>query len=123
MGVTNHTCPWLVGSWEAPSYSPDTGLLYQNVVEACNSFDIQRMQPETVPLSGLYYGGSPAAEDPPGAKAYGHLDARDPITGELKWELKFDQPMYSSLLILLCQKNFDVMCPSCCKWRDAARAA
>jgi alcohol dehydrogenase (cytochrome c) len=98
MGVTNHTCPWLVGSWEAPSYSPDTGLLYQNVVEACNSFDIQRMQPETVPLAGLYYGGSPEAEHPPGAKAYGHLDARDPLTGEVKWELKFDQPMYSSLL-------------------------
>jgi len=98
MGVTNHTCPWLVGSWEAPSYSPDTGLLYQNVVEACNSFDIQRMQPETVPLSGLYYGGSPEAEHPPGGKAYGHLDARDPITGAVKWELKFDQPMYSSLL-------------------------
>jgi alcohol dehydrogenase (cytochrome c) len=98
MGETNHTCPWLVGSWEAPSYSPDTGLLYQNVVEACNSFDIQKMQPETVPLSALYYGGSPAAENPPGGKAYGHLDARDPLTGEVKWELKFDQPMYSSLL-------------------------
>lgn len=97
-GVTNHTCPWLVGSWEAPSYSPNTGLLYQNVVEACNSFDIQKMQPETVPLSALYYGGTPAAENPPGTKAYGHLDARDPITGEVKWELKFDQPMYSSLM-------------------------
>ena len=28
-----------------------------------------------------------------------------------------------ALLVLLCQKNFDVMCPSSCKWRDAARAA
>jgi alcohol dehydrogenase (cytochrome c) len=97
-GVTNHTCPWLVGSWESPSYSPITGLLYQNVVEACNSFEMQKVQPEKVPLNGLYYGGVPTAENPPDGKAYGHLDARDPISGEVKWELKFDQPMYSSLM-------------------------
>jgi alcohol dehydrogenase (cytochrome c) len=97
-GVTNHTCPWLVGSWESPSYSPITGLLYQNVVEACNSFEMQKVQPEKVPLNGLYYGGVPTAENPPDGKAYGHLDARDPISGEVKWELKFDPPMYSSLM-------------------------
>ena len=36
-----------------------------------------------------------------------------------------DGPCWSltDRLVLLCQKNFDVMCPSCCKWRDAARAA
>ncbi len=98
MGIINHTCPWLVGSWESPSYSPVTGLLYQNVVEACNSFEIQRQQPESVTISGLYYGGVPAAENLPDSKAYGHLDARDPISGQVKWELKFDQPMYGSLM-------------------------
>jgi alcohol dehydrogenase (cytochrome c) len=98
MGGKNFACPWLVGSWQSNSYSPATGLLYATVVEACNTIDIQKMAPEEVPLSALFYGGTATGANPPDAKAYGHLDARDPITGAVKWQVKFDMPVYSSVL-------------------------
>jgi alcohol dehydrogenase (cytochrome c) len=97
-GGKNYACPWLVGSWQSSAYSPATGLLYSTVVEACNTIDIQKMAPEAVPLSALFYGGTATGANPPDSKAYGHLDARDPITGALKWQLKSDLPIYSSVL-------------------------
>lgn len=97
-GQKSYACPWLVGNWESPSYSPDTHLFYINVVEACNNINIQKMSPQGVPLSALFYGGTATFADPPGTKAYGHLDARDPLTGKRVWEVKSALPVYSSVL-------------------------
>ena len=98
-GGKNYACPWLVGSWQSGAYSPATGLLYQTVVEACNTIDIQKLSSEEVPLSALFYGGTATGANlPDGSKAYGHLDARDPLTGALKWQVRSDMPIYSSVL-------------------------
>jgi alcohol dehydrogenase (cytochrome c) len=99
-GEKSYACPWLVGakSWNSGSYSPDTGLWYQNVMEACNVVQIEKGPPESVPLSALYYGGTATAADPPNGKAHGHLDARDPLTGERKWKIDTGMPMMGSLL-------------------------
>jgi alcohol dehydrogenase (cytochrome c) len=97
-GEQNYACPWLVGSWQSSSYSPVTGLLYSTVVEACNTIDIEKLSPENVPLSALFYGGTATGTNPPDSKAYGHLDARDPVSGTRKWEFKSDLPIYSSVL-------------------------
>lgn len=99
-GEKSFGCPWLVGSksWNSGSYSPVTGLWYQNVLEACNTVEIDKGAPESVPLSALFYGGTATAADPPNGKAHGHLDARDPLTGERKWTINTGMPMMGSLL-------------------------
>ena len=35
---------------------------------------------------------------PPGGEIYGHLDARDPMTGAKKWEVRFPEPPIASVL-------------------------
>src|SRR5256885_17244625 len=35
---------------------------------------------------------------PPGGEIYGHLDARDPITGAKKWEVRFPEPPLGSVM-------------------------
>ena len=35
---------------------------------------------------------------PPGGEIYGHLDARDPMTGAKKWEVRFPEPPLASVL-------------------------
>src|SRR5258705_2237603 len=35
---------------------------------------------------------------PPGGEIYGHLDARDPVTGDKKWEVRFPEPPLASVL-------------------------
>jgi alcohol dehydrogenase (cytochrome c) len=98
-GKKFYFCPWFVGNWESPSYSPDTGLWYQPVAEACqNVTDIKKLSPAGFPLTEFYFGGTPAPADPPDTKAYGRLVAANPTTGAVKWENKYDVPIYSSVL-------------------------
>jgi alcohol dehydrogenase (cytochrome c) len=99
-GEKSYACPWIVGSknWNTGSYSPDTGLWYQNVMEICNVVEVDKSAPESIPLAGLWFGGTPTAANPPNGPAYGHLDARDPISGERKWQIKTGMPMMGSLL-------------------------
>jgi alcohol dehydrogenase (cytochrome c) len=99
-GEKTFVCPWLLGakSWNHGSYNPGTGLWYVNAMEACDTVEISKGAPESVPLSALYYGGTSTAVNPPNEPAYGHLDARDPLTGEKKWEVRTRIPMLSSVL-------------------------
>jgi alcohol dehydrogenase (cytochrome c) len=46
----------------------------------------------------LWFGGTPTAANPPNGKAHGHLDARDPLTGQRKWTINTGMPMMGSLL-------------------------
>jgi len=48
--------------------------------------------------AGLFFGGDQVAKHPPGGEAYGHLDARDPVTGERKWTIHFKYPPIGSVL-------------------------
>jgi alcohol dehydrogenase (cytochrome c) len=98
MGEKNYACPWLVGNWESNSYSPQTGLMYATAVEACMTIEIQKQPPETVPLSSYYFGGTPSPAKTPDGQAYSHLDARDPLTGKVAWQVNSDIPLYSSAL-------------------------
>ena len=36
---------------------------------------------------------------PDGSKAHGHVSARDPITGAMKWEVSYAEPPLASLLV------------------------
>lgn len=94
-------CPYLLGvrSWNHGAYSPETGLWYTNAMEVCNRIVAAPQNHEEIGLAGLYLGVSVLeAVDPPGQKASARLDARDPITGDLKWTVDYDMPGLGSVL-------------------------
>ena len=100
-GIVNPPlCPAIPGaiSWNAGAYSPRTGLYYKIVQEWCQEMEVVKTTPIVEPMAQLNIGANFKLIDPPGEKAHGHLDARDPVTGEKKWEIRYDEPPLASLL-------------------------
>jgi alcohol dehydrogenase (cytochrome c) len=93
-------CPWIAGgrSWNSGSYSPKTRLWYNTAMEVCEEVTTEKQTPVLEPAAGLFFGGDQVAKHPPGGEAYGHLDARDPVTGERKWTINFKYPPIGSVL-------------------------
>lgn len=93
-------CPNLLGarSWNAGAYNPGTGLWYSMGMEVCNTVTGAK-QEEGLPINGLSLGLSEITlVDPPGKKADGWLGAMDPITGKVKWKVRYELPPLSSVL-------------------------
>ncbi len=93
-------CPAINGgiSWNGGSYNPKTGLYYKIGNEWCISLDVVKTTPVTEPVVQLNIGANFKLVPPPGGTIYGHLDARDPITGAKKWEVRFPEPPMASVL-------------------------
>jgi alcohol dehydrogenase (cytochrome c) len=86
-------------SWNSGTYHPQTGLYYKIGNEWCMDLDIVKTTPVVEPAAQLNIGATFTAKAPPGEdKAYGHVDARDPITGKLAWSVNFPEPPLASLL-------------------------
>jgi len=101
VGKETTVCPYLLGarSWNHGAYNPDTGLWYTNAMEVCNTVVPAPQEHENIGIAGLYLGVSKLiAVAPPGKKASARLDARDPITGELKWTVDYPLPGLGSVL-------------------------
>jgi alcohol dehydrogenase (cytochrome c) len=99
-GPAKALCPAINGgvSWNSGTYDPDTGLYYKIGNEWCMDLKVQKTTPVTEPQAQLNIAADFTITDPPGGKAYGHLDARDPITGKIAWTVKFPEPPLASLL-------------------------
>ena len=100
-GVVNPPlCPAIPGgiSWNSGAYSPKTGLYYKIAQEWCQEMEVVKTTPIVEPMAQLNIGANFKLVNPPGDKAHGHLDARDPITGEKRWEIRYDAPPLASLL-------------------------
>lgn len=106
-GKHENRCPAIDGaiSWNAGSYNPGTGLLYKITQEFC--FDIEVVKAELPnDFSGnLYLGASWTTKAPkmkadgsPVSAAYGTVQARDPMSGKMKWRTEFKYPPLASLL-------------------------
>ena len=97
---TDPLCPAIDGgvSWNSGSYSPKTGLYYKVGNEWCIDLEVVKTTPVTEPVVQLNIGANFHEVPPPGGEIYGHLDARDPITGAKKWEVRFPEPPLSSVL-------------------------
>lgn len=96
-------CPNLLGarSWNHGAYNPGTGLWYSHGMEVCNEVVSGPDDPESLKaISALSLGiDEIKLVPPPNSKdPYGRLDARDPLTGELKWSVRYDLPPLSSVL-------------------------
>ncbi len=99
-GKHKNLCPYIGGgmSWNMGSYNPKTGLLYKVGNEWCMDLEIKKTTPVLEPMAQLNIGADFNITNPEGGKAYGHVSARDPITGAMKWEIKFPEPPLASLL-------------------------
>jgi alcohol dehydrogenase (cytochrome c) len=100
VGVQKLFCPNLLGarSWNHGAYNPGTGLWYSQGMEVCNTVTGAK-QEDGLPINGLSLGLSEITlVNPPGKKADGWLGAMDPITGKVKWKVRYDLPPLSSVL-------------------------
>jgi len=99
-GSHQNLCPFIAGgiSWNAGSYNPKSGLYYKVGNEWCMDLTVQKTTPVLEPMAQLNIGASFSLVNPPGEKAYGHVSARDPLTGAKKWEVRFPEPPLASLL-------------------------
>jgi PQQ-dependent dehydrogenase (methanol/ethanol family) len=99
-GEHKNLCPAIAGaiSWNAGTYNPKTGLYYKVVQEWCMDLEIVKTTPITEPQAQLNIGANFTFTNPVGGLARGHVDARDPVTGEKKWEINFSEPPLASLL-------------------------
>jgi alcohol dehydrogenase (cytochrome c) len=80
-------------NWHSPSYSPQTGLFYQNVRERGAVY----YRTEATFEPGKFYLG--AARRPiPGEPGSGALRAWDALTGERRWEFPYHTPPWSGIL-------------------------
>ncbi len=106
-GKHTDVCPAIDGalSWNTGAFNPALGLHYQVTQEFC--FDIEVVNPERPDdFSGQAYFGASWTSKPPKQKvdgtpvdaAYGTLQARDPLSGNLKWRVEFKYPVLASLL-------------------------
>jgi alcohol dehydrogenase (cytochrome c) len=87
-------CPGPAGAkeWTHAAFSPETGLLYVPMIEACATFRV-----DTVPFrEGMpYFGGGVDVASHP---QIGYIKAIDPGTGREVWSWRSEHPMVGSLL-------------------------
>ncbi len=94
-------CPAIDGgvSFNSGAYDPRTGTYFKVGNEWCIDMKVVKTRPILEPQAQLNIGADFHEVPPPGAdKPWGHVDARDPITGKLKWQVKFKEPPLASLL-------------------------
>jgi alcohol dehydrogenase (cytochrome c) len=94
-------CPFIGGgvSWNSGSYDPRTGTYYKIANEWCMKLKVVKTRPILEPQAQLNIGADFSLAPPPGAdKPWAHLDARDPVTGQLKWQVKYKVIPVASLL-------------------------
>lgn len=89
-GVVSIFCPGPVGirNWNHGAYNPKTGLWYNNTMEICGNVKPAYVDPKLLGLTQPYFGSDMFnLIAPPNMEASAHLEARDPISGELGWSV------------------------------------
>ena len=86
----NRVCPdaWGGTNWSAPSFSPDTGLFYLLMRDACATYTSMTKPP----IAGRPYTGTGQQLDP-GESQPGAIAAMDPLTGDIRWRFDLIEAM------------------------------
>lgn len=97
VGKETLVCPAIGGgrSWNHGAYSPKTGLYYSTGIEWCQTLTVKREEGRD---GSAFFGGEFKLRPPPDGRAYGHLGAYDPLTGERKWRIEHKYPLLASQL-------------------------
>ena len=100
VGDNKGICPSFTGAigWPPGSYNPKTGLYYRAIAEACMNLKVAKTTPVIEPQAQLFVGAQFTVTGPNGEKPFGHVDARDPVTGKLKFSIKFQAPIVAATL-------------------------
>jgi glucose dehydrogenase len=90
-GKHKNLCPAIAGGlrWNAGTYNPKTGLWYRVGYEWCIDLEVVKTEPVTEPVVQLNIGANFTFVAPEGDKLRGHIRARDPITGKVKFEIAY----------------------------------
>jgi len=99
-GEQKGLCPFVEGVFPGLSgaFSPKTGLMYKVAAEWCMDVSLNDRPSESAPSQSTVLGGKVTATAPPGERVRGHLDARDPLTGNKVWTVDFPEPPLASVL-------------------------
>jgi glucose dehydrogenase len=110
-GVKTLVCPAIDGghSWNAGAYSPQTKLFYRIANEWCMNLTVAPKTGGTTitagsetrtldPFAQAFMAAEWVGADPPGDKAHGRLTARDPASGKIAWEKRYDIIPHSALM-------------------------
>ena len=109
-GEKTLVCPAIDGghSWNPGTYSPQTGLFYRIANEWCMYLTVNPKEggPATAgsetrttePFAVAFMSAQWEGADPPGDKAHGRLTARDPVSGDIAWEKRYEIIPHSGLL-------------------------
>jgi len=109
-GVKTLVCPAIDGghSWNAGTYSPQTKLFYRIANEWCMNLTVNPKEGGkatagsetrvTEPFAQAFMAAEWEGTNPPNDKAHGRLTARDPLTGKIAWEKRYDIIPHSALM-------------------------
>jgi PQQ-dependent dehydrogenase (methanol/ethanol family) len=109
-GEKTLVCPAIDGghSWNPGTYSPQTGLFYRIANEWCMYLTVNPKEggPATAgsetrttePFAVAFMAAQWEGTNPPGDKAHGRLTARDPVSGDIAWEKRYEIIPHSGLL-------------------------
>jgi PQQ-dependent dehydrogenase (methanol/ethanol family) len=101
-GKHENLCPAINGglSYNSGTYNPKTGLFYKLGYEWCMDLTVQKVEPVTEPAAQLFIGADFTFKVPKGEKSMrGHIRARDPASGKVKFEITYPGATpHSSLL-------------------------
>lgn len=126
-GEKTLVCPAIDGghSWNAGAFNPDTGIQFRTVNEWCMWLTVN---PEggaqggatttagterrvIEPFAQVFMAAQWEGTDPPNDKAHGRLVAREPVSGQIKWEKRYDvlphSPLLSTASGLLFHANYE----------------
>ena len=104
-------CPAIDGghSWNAGAYSPQTGLFYRVTQEWCMWLTVApkggadyitagAAERITEPFAQAFMAAEWIGTNPPGDTTHGFITARDPVSGDLAWEKRYDIIPHSALM-------------------------
>src|SRR2546422_225755 len=110
-GVKTLVCPAIDGghSWNAGAYNPQTKLFYRIANEWCMDLTVSPKGGGTTitagsesritePFAQAFMSAEWVGANPPGDTAHGRLTARDPVSGKIAWEKRYDLIPHSALL-------------------------
>jgi PQQ-dependent dehydrogenase (methanol/ethanol family) len=110
VGEKTLVCPAIDGghSWNPGTYSPQTGLFYRIANEWCMYLTVNPKEGGpatggsetrvTEPFAVAFMAAQWEGTNPPGDKAHGRLTARDPVSGDIAWEKRYEIIPHSGLL-------------------------
>ena len=110
VGEKTLVCPAIDGghSWNAGAYNPDTGVFYRTINEWCMWLTVNPKEggpasggSETrvlEPFAQAFMAAQWEGTDPPNDKMHGRIVARDPVSGEIKWDKRYDIIPHSALM-------------------------